>query len=102
MNDYQRYLADEFVEDYQEGRLSRRDALKMIASVMGSLALAPTFLAACAPPPAAPAPPPAALPPTNTAGASSTAANAPAAELTPAGAEATSASSPAPTSGTVS
>ena len=52
MNIFQRYLADEFVEDYQEGRLSRRQALKLIGSVTGSLALAQTLLAACAPPPA--------------------------------------------------
>src|SRR5574342_383437 len=53
MNDFQRYLAEEFVEDYQEGRLTRREALKLIASVMGSLVLANSFLAACtAPPPA--------------------------------------------------
>lgn len=53
MNDFQRYLADEFVEDYAEGRLSRRDALKLIASVVGSFAMAQTFLVGCAPPPAA-------------------------------------------------
>jgi carboxymethylenebutenolidase len=51
MNDLQRYLADEFVEDYQERRLSRRDALKLIASVTGSLLIAEGLLAACAPPP---------------------------------------------------
>jgi len=50
MNDFQRYLADEFVEDYQEGRLSRRDALKLIASVVGSLTIAQTFLVGCTPP----------------------------------------------------
>ncbi len=49
MNDLQRYLADEFVEDYQERRLSRRDALKLIASVTGSLLVAEGLLAACAP-----------------------------------------------------
>ena len=49
MNDYQRYLADEFIEDYQEGRLSRRDALKLIASVTGSMVMASSMLAACAP-----------------------------------------------------
>jgi carboxymethylenebutenolidase len=55
MNDFQRYLAEEFAEDYQEGRLSRRAALKMIASVTGSMVLANSILAACAPanPPAA-------------------------------------------------
>lgn len=53
MNLFQRYLADEFAEDYQEGRLSRRDALKLIASVTGSLVVANSILAACAPPPEA-------------------------------------------------
>jgi len=51
MNLFQRYLADEFAEDYTEGRLSRRDALKLIASVTGSLVLANSILASCAPPP---------------------------------------------------
>jgi carboxymethylenebutenolidase len=51
MNVFQRYLADEFAEDYEEGRLSRREALKLIASVTGSLLVANTMLAACTPPP---------------------------------------------------
>jgi carboxymethylenebutenolidase len=51
MNLFQRYLAEEFAEDYQEGRLSRRDALKLIVSVTGSLLAANSILAACAPPP---------------------------------------------------
>src|SRR5688572_30361617 len=51
MNHFQRYLTDEFAEEFQEGRLSRRDALKLIASVTGSLLLANSILAACAPPP---------------------------------------------------
>ena len=51
MNLFQRYLADEFAEDYEEGRLSRRDALKLIASVTGSLLVANSILASCAPPP---------------------------------------------------
>ena len=51
MNLFQRYLAEEFAEDYEEGRLSRRDALKMIASVTGSLIAANSILAACTPPP---------------------------------------------------
>lgn len=50
MNLFQEYLAQEFAEDYQEGRLSRRDALKLIGSVTGSLVLAEGFLAGCAPP----------------------------------------------------
>lgn len=49
MNLFQRYLAEEFAEDYEEGRLSRRDALKMIASVTGSLIAANSILAACTP-----------------------------------------------------
>lgn len=49
MNDFQRYLAEEFAEDYQEGRISRREALRLIASVTGSVVVAGTILAACAP-----------------------------------------------------
>jgi carboxymethylenebutenolidase len=50
MNLFQRYLADEFAEDYSEGRISRREALKLIASVTGSFFLANSILAGCAPP----------------------------------------------------
>jgi hypothetical protein len=46
MNLFQCYLAEEFAEDYQEGRLSRCDALKLIASVTGSLLLANSILLA--------------------------------------------------------
>ena len=49
MNLFQRYLAEEFAEDYQEGRLSRREALKLITSVTGSLVAANSILAACVP-----------------------------------------------------
>jgi len=49
MNLFQRYLADEFAEDYSEGRLSRREALKLIASITGSLLMANSILSACAP-----------------------------------------------------
>jgi carboxymethylenebutenolidase len=51
MNLFQRYLAEEFAEEYQEGRLSRREALKLITSVTGSLIAANSILAACAPSP---------------------------------------------------
>ncbi|MGB7876056.1 MAG: dienelactone hydrolase family protein [Anaerolineales bacterium] len=51
MNTFQRYLVDEFTEDYQEQRLTRRDALKLIASVTGSLLVAESVLAACTPVP---------------------------------------------------
>ena len=50
MNLFQRYLADEFAEDYSEGRVSRREALKLIASVTGSLIAANSILAGCTPP----------------------------------------------------
>ena len=53
MNLFQRYLAEEFAEEYQEGRMSRRDALKVIASVTGSLVIANSILASCIPPPEA-------------------------------------------------
>ena len=40
MNDLQRYLVEEFVEDYEEGRITRRQALKLLplngAAHMGS------------------------------------------------------------------
>lgn len=49
MNHFQNYLVTEFAEDYQEGRISRRQALKLIASITGSLVLANSVLAACAP-----------------------------------------------------
>jgi len=49
MNIFQTYLAEEFVEDFQEGRLSRRQALQLIASVTGSFVLASSLLAACVP-----------------------------------------------------
>jgi carboxymethylenebutenolidase len=49
MNLFQRYLVEEFTEDYQEGHITRRQALKLIGGVVGSLAVASTILAACAP-----------------------------------------------------
>lgn len=49
MNLFQEYLASEFAEDYQEGRISRREALRLIASVTGSAVVANTILAACTP-----------------------------------------------------
>jgi carboxymethylenebutenolidase len=49
LTDLQQYLVDEFVEDYQHGHMGRRDALKRIAAVSGSLAFATSLLAACGP-----------------------------------------------------
>ena len=49
LNWLQRYLAEEYVEDYQEGALSRRDALRYLGAILGSAAAATTVLAACGP-----------------------------------------------------
>jgi carboxymethylenebutenolidase len=49
VNIFQRYLVEEFTEEYQEGQLTRREALKLISAVTGSLLLANSILAACAP-----------------------------------------------------
>jgi carboxymethylenebutenolidase len=50
LNEFQQYLVEEFAEDYSEGRLTRREALKMIASITGSVVAASSILAACASP----------------------------------------------------
>jgi carboxymethylenebutenolidase len=55
MNLFQKYLVEEFAEDYQEGQLTRREALKLLVGVTGSLFAANSILAACAPPPETPA-----------------------------------------------
>jgi carboxymethylenebutenolidase len=47
LNDMQQYLVDEFVEDYQKGQMSRRDAIRRIAGIVGSMAIANSILAAC-------------------------------------------------------
>ena len=63
MNDLQRYLVEEAVEDYEEGRLSRRQALRAVAGIVGA-ALASEVLSAraqgakAAAPKAAPSVPP--------------------------------------------
>ena len=59
-NSLRNYLVEEFVEDYQEGHITRREALSKLAAIFGSFAFASSFLAACAPAPTAtPVPPPA-------------------------------------------
>ena len=69
----QRYVGDELVEDHRAGRLSRRDLLRQLTGVCGSVAAASVFLAACGDDGAA-APQPAA---TSTTPATTTAASAP-------------------------
>src|SRR6202011_164350 len=40
MNQFQRYLLDEFVEDYREGQMSRREFVMKVIGVSGGLAAA--------------------------------------------------------------
>jgi len=49
--DFKGYLLEEFLEDYQEGLITRREAAKLIGGIVGSLALADVLLAACSPAP---------------------------------------------------
>lgn len=85
------YLIEEELEDYQEGRISRRDALKRLVGLTASVAVSNALLAACAPvaapvatavpatsapvPTTAPtqAPPPTSMPATSAPAASATA-----------------------------
>ncbi|HWQ11557.1 MAG TPA: dienelactone hydrolase family protein [Roseiflexaceae bacterium] len=94
MNHLQQYLVEEFVEDYKEGYLSRREALRRLAGIIGATAAA-QLLAACGQPaqqaPAATAAPAATEAPAPTEAPAATAA--PAATEAPA---ATAAASPAP------
>ena len=84
MNLFQRYLAEEFAEDYEEGRLSRREALKLIASVTGSLIVANSILASCAPPETVVTTTPTDIPPaTDPPTAGPTASDAPTADSAP-------------------
>lgn len=53
LNYLQQYLAGEFLEDYVERHLTRREALGRICGITGSFAVAGTLLAACTPAPAA-------------------------------------------------
>ncbi|MDI3340565.1 MAG: dienelactone hydrolase family protein [Sphaerobacter sp.] len=46
MNDFQRYLIHEFVEDYKDGYLSRRELLRRVLYITGGVASAATILAA--------------------------------------------------------
>lgn len=97
MTDFKQYLLDEFVEDYQEGLLTRRDALKLIAGITGSMALATSLLAACAPPDQ-PAPTPTSAP--NTAAAPTTVPQATATIAATSTAAATNTAAPASGGGT--
>src|SRR6476660_6082209 len=71
LNQMQRYLGEEMIEDYHTGELTRRQMLKRLLGICGSATAAAALLAACgegtATPPAAtaaaaPAAPTAAVP----------------------------------------
>jgi carboxymethylenebutenolidase len=44
MHDLQRYLVEEFAEEYQEGRMSRRDMLRRVLLMTGSVAITASAL----------------------------------------------------------
>ncbi len=82
------YILEEFIEDYQEGEINRRDALQRIAAITGSAAIASAILAACAGPdePAASqedASEPSAQPASPTAGAQSATESTPGVTVSP-------------------
>ncbi len=90
----QQYLIEEFVEDYQDGRLTRREALKRIASITASFAVANSILAACA----APAQPTPAPPTSSQAPGASASPTATSAATAAATAQVSPTASPSPTS----
>jgi len=47
MNEIQRYLAEEHVEDFRDGLITRRELLRRVTLISGSAVAAATFLAAC-------------------------------------------------------
>jgi hypothetical protein len=71
LNQMQRYLGEEMIEEYQEGHMSRREMLKRLLGICGSGAAVAALLAACgassATPtaPTAAAPEPTSIPPTS-------------------------------------
>src|SRR5215218_4803357 len=70
MNDLQAYMVHEYVADYKEGHLSRRDLVRRVLNITGGLGSTAAILLAlgCTPQPAAqattaPAAPPTTAPP---------------------------------------
>lgn len=47
MNEIQRYLAEEHVEDFKDGLITRRELLRRVTLITGSAAAAGAFLVAC-------------------------------------------------------
>lgn len=77
LNYMQQYLIEEFIEEYTEGHISRRDMLRRILAVTGSIATTATVLVACGPQTAGNAPTTTSTTPTKSA------ASAPAATANP-------------------
>src|SRR3990170_6631503 len=46
LSHYQAYLAEEFVDEYKQGRMGRRDLLRRMLAVTGSIAVAASVLSA--------------------------------------------------------
>lgn len=91
------YLVDELIEDYGTGQMSRRDALKRLAGLVGASAAA-ALIAACAPvavPAPTTVPQPTAMPPTNAPTTAPTAAATAAPPTAPAATEAATAAATA-------
>ena len=63
LNQMQRYLGEEMIEDYHTGELTRRQMLERLLRICGSAAAAAALLAACGDSPTAPAAPTADTPP---------------------------------------
>ncbi len=64
MDGFKDYFIAEFIDEYVSGLITRREALRKLAAVTGSVAAASSILAACTPgpAPAQPSPPPAPTP----------------------------------------
>src|SRR5262245_31375131 len=97
LNQMQRYLGEEMIEEYQEGHMSRREMLRRLLGICGSSAAVAALLAACGassatpPTPTAAGSQPTSIPPTAAPEATAAPAAAPAAAPTQAAAAPTAA-----------
>lgn len=56
MNEMQQYLVDEMIEEYQDGQMTRRELLRRVSLITGSLAVATTLVGSLGSAPAAASP----------------------------------------------
>ncbi len=99
MNDFQNYLVHEFVEEYKEGLMSRRDMVRRILYITGGVASTAALLTSMGCGPGAPAPTPAptsAAKPTTAAAATPPAASPAASPAAKPAASPAAAASPSP------